>query len=67
MKIKEIKELHQKKIEELKIMLEKIAKEIVNFRMEKQSGKLKNVSLLNKKKREVARIKTIIKEKEINL
>ena len=67
MKVKEIKELHQKKKEELKIMLEKIAKEIVNFRMEKQSGKLKNVSLLNKKKREVARIKTIIKEKEINL
>lgn len=67
MKRKEIKELHQKNKEELKIMLEKTAREIVNLRMEKQSGKLKNISFLNQKKRELARIKTIIKEKEISL
>jgi len=67
MKRKAIAELHQKNKEELKTMLDKANLEVVHLKMEKQSGKLKNVSSLNKKKREVARIKTILKEKESNL
>lgn len=67
MKRKAITELHQKNKEELKTMLDKTNLEVVHLKMEKQSGKLKNVSSLNSKKREVARIKTILKEKESNL
>jgi len=35
--------------------------------MEKQAGKLKNVRLLERKKHELAIVKTIFKEKELNL
>ena len=67
MKRKAIKELHQKNKEELKTMLDKAVLESVHLKMEKQSGKLKNVCSLGEKRKEVARIKTILKEKESNL
>ena len=67
MKKKAIKELHQKNKEELKTMLDKAIPEVVHLKMEKQSGKLKNVGLLGEKRKEIARIKTILKEKESNL
>jgi len=66
MKIKEVKELTMKKEEELKKMIEKNSLEIVKLKMEKQVGKLKNISLLREKKRDLARLKTILKDKELN-
>jgi ribosomal protein L29 len=65
MKLKEKKEYHQKSLEELKQQVKKIAEELVKLKMEKQTGKLKNVNLISQKKNHLAVIKTILKEKEL--
>ncbi|MBM3205460.1 50S ribosomal protein L29 [Candidatus Shapirobacteria bacterium] len=67
MKKNQKKELHQKNNEELKQLIGKMNEELVKLKMEKQAGKLKNVRLLERKKHELAIVKTIFKEKELNL
>jgi large subunit ribosomal protein L29 len=65
MKAKDIKQLHQKSKEELNKMLKEAQEELVRIKMEIATRKLKNTHLLMKKRHEVARIKTIIHEKEL--
>lgn len=64
MKRKKLQELRSKKIQELKVLIYEAEKELVKLRMEKASGKLKDISALRQKRKEIAVIKTLIKEKQ---
>lgn len=64
MKGKKLQELRSKKIQELKVLIYEAEKELVKLRMEKASGKLKDISALRQKRKEIAVIKTLIKEKQ---
>ena len=60
MKKKEIKKLT--KSEALK-NLDKLKKDLFNFRFQKINGQIKNPSLIKETKRNIARLKTLILEK----
>lgn len=64
MKIKEKKELQQKSIKELKLLLQQVKEELFRLRLEKFQKKLKNTSSIFQKRKDIARILTILKEKE---
>lgn len=59
------KELHQKTIEELRSLLQNIIDELFSLRLEKSQKKLKNTSLIAVKRKDLAIIQTILKEKEL--
>lgn len=52
-------------INELNILLGNTQKELMDFKMEMKIGKLKDVHAVKKKRKEIARIKTIVREKEL--
>lgn len=64
MKSKGIKELHTKTMAELKTTLNEARIELFNFKLEKVQNKLKNLRSLFHLKKDIARIQTILKEKE---
>ncbi|MBI2195663.1 MAG: 50S ribosomal protein L29 [Candidatus Levybacteria bacterium] len=65
MKTKDIKDLHSKTEEELKGMY-KIAKEdLLELNLSKSLAKLKNTSSIFSKKKDIARILTILRGKEL--
>ena len=66
MKKKELEELRTKTIEELKKLIRKTQEELVRLKIEKKAGKLKDVHQPRKKSDDLARLKTILKEKELN-
>lgn len=57
------KELHDKTIAELRTMLTEYEKDVATIAVSQNAGKMKNVALLGKKRKDVARILTIISEK----
>lgn len=63
MKASEVKELKTKSVDELTRELLRVRKEQFNLRMQKASGQLGQVHLLNEARRDIARIKTVIREK----
>lgn len=63
--INQVKDLIGKSITELKQILTEAQNNWVGLRMEHKIGKLKDVHSLRKKRKEIARIKTVIKEKEL--
>lgn len=65
MKRKQIQELHQKETGELRKLLSQAQDELVKLRMDLEAKKIKDVHVLAKKRDEIARIKTILKEKEL--
>lgn len=65
MKKKQLVELHTKSIKELKDLAKKIQEELVQLQTDLGAGKLKNVNQIKFKRHDLARIKTIIKEKEL--
>lgn len=67
MKKKELKELHQKNQQDLQSLMKKTQEEMVKLKMDRKAGRLKNVRLPENKRHDLARIKTILKEKELNL
>jgi large subunit ribosomal protein L29 len=67
MKKKEMNELKEKDLKALKDLAKKVDQEIFKLKMDKRTAKLKNVSSLGQKRRDLAKIKTIIREKELNL
>ncbi len=67
MKKKELKELHQKSQQDLQSLMKKTQEELVKLKMDRKAGRLKNVRLPENKRHDLARIKTILKEKELNL
>jgi large subunit ribosomal protein L29 len=65
MKKKQLAELHTKGREELKKSLEELQTELTKLKTDLGAGKLKDVQQVKKKKRDLARIKTMIREKEL--
>lgn len=65
MKKKELKELETKSISELNQMIKEAGLELLKLKMEKGAGKLKDTQAVNKKRRKLAWLKTILKEKEL--
>ncbi|MBI1982202.1 MAG: 50S ribosomal protein L29 [Candidatus Levybacteria bacterium] len=64
MKSKDIKELHAKAKEELKNMLLQAKNELFSLKMQLKQNKLKNKRLIFLKRKDIARMITILKEKE---
>lgn len=58
------KELREKTIDELKKLLSETQENVYGLRLERINRKLKNVSQMKKARHTVARVLTIIKEKE---
>ncbi|MBI2594304.1 50S ribosomal protein L29 [Candidatus Curtissbacteria bacterium] len=65
MKKKELDETKTKSLSELKKQLKELEKEKVKSQLELAMGKLKNVHLPGQKKRDIAKLRTIIKLKEL--
>lgn len=61
----EIKELREKEKSELVKLLKEARLELVKLRSERRIGSLSDGSTITKKRKELARILTILKEKEI--
>ena len=57
-------ELREKSVEELQTNLQELYKNQFNYRMQKGTGQLAQVHLLGDTKKDIARIKTIITEKQ---
>ena len=62
MELKKMRELTEV---ELKAELEKMKKELFNLRFQHVTGQLENPVKMRELKREIARVKTIIREKEL--
>lgn len=60
------KELHQKKIEDLRKMLDDKRHELVTSRLSHTRGKLKNPRLLRTLSDEIAQLLTILRGKELD-
>ncbi|HUW21341.1 MAG TPA: 50S ribosomal protein L29 [Candidatus Bathyarchaeia archaeon] len=65
MKKKELKSLFEKSVKELQRILRDWTKEMLDMRFRLKTGKLKDLHALMKKRHNIARIKTIIRKKEI--
>ncbi|OGD92531.1 50S ribosomal protein L29 [Candidatus Curtissbacteria bacterium RIFCSPHIGHO2_01_FULL_41_44] len=63
MKNKDLNELKNKSIENLKKIIADQEKEEKQTRLKLKIGKIKNVHLANQKRKDIAKIKTIIAEK----
>lgn len=64
MKRNEIKALSQKTVAELDKELLKLSHDLANMRLQKKVGKLSSVSKLRNLSDDIARIKTVLTEKE---
>lgn len=64
MKTKDIKDLHTKTMEELGGMYEAARAELLELNLSKSQNKLKNLRSVFLKKKDIARVLTILKEKE---
>ena len=62
--MKNLKELRNINEKDLKNKITDFRKESLNLRFQKTSGQLENTSRISKVKKEIARIKTVIKEKK---
>jgi len=65
MKTKEKNDLHTKSIVELRTMLKTAKDAVFTSKLEKSQNKLKNTSSLSLKRKEIAQVLSIMKEKEI--
>ncbi|MCL4339281.1 50S ribosomal protein L29 [Patescibacteria group bacterium] len=65
MKKSVFKDLRNKSDEELKKMVADTKKELVKIMIQHKSGKLKDVMLSRRKKKDIARMLTILREKKI--
>ena len=64
MKRKEVKDLFSLAIPELVSRIVSIQADLKNIHIERKLGKLKNTNLTGQKKKDIARLKTVIKIKE---
>lgn len=63
---KDLKEISTKTIEELKEILITKKEDLFNLRLEKTQNKLKNTRSIYTTRKEIARILTLIREKELS-
>jgi len=64
MKASEFKELREKSVQELGEELLRLRKEHFHLRMHKASGQLGQIHLLGQTRKDIARVKTLITEKQ---
>ena len=67
MKAKEIKEIRGLSVEDLNKKLNELKKDLFMLRMQHATNQLDNPLQIAAVKKDIARIKTIIREKEINI
>ncbi len=67
MKAKEIKEIRGLSIEKLEAKLQELKKDLFMLRMQHATNQLDNPMQIAAVKKDIARIKTIIREKETNV
>ncbi len=67
MKAKEIKEIRGLSIEKLEAKLQELKKDLFMLRMQYATNQLDNPMQIAAVKKDIARIKTIIREKETNV
>ena len=65
MKTKELKELKEKSLSELDTDLKNKKTELFNLRFKLATGQLENSSAIRDCKRDIARVKTIIRQREM--
>ncbi len=65
MKQEEIKQLHQKSRAQLQQMLEEIQAKLAKAKLELKVGQLEDVNLTDKLSDDIARIKTVMREKQL--
>lgn len=65
MKKNDIKALHQKDQKELSKMLKEMSLMLAQARLQKKAGKLQNVSKIAMLADDIARVKTVLKMKEL--
>lgn len=58
-------DLREKSVEELKAELVNLAKEQFNLRMQISTGQGNNTAQLNNVKKDIARVKTVLREKQV--
>ena len=63
MKAKELRDLDRSELEEKELALKQ---EIFNLRFQKATGQLGNTAMLGKTKKDLARVKTILRELDFN-
>ena len=59
------KELHELTVEELNTKLKELSEELFNLRFRHAIGQLENSASLKTCKKEIAKVKTILREKEL--
>lgn len=64
MKRKEITELKQKNLKELRALLEEMTSKLIKLQMEGKTGKSKNVRAVSRTRDDLARIMTVIRGKK---
>jgi large subunit ribosomal protein L29 len=67
MKAKEIKEIRGLSVEKLEAKLQELKKDLFMLRMQHATNQLDNPMQIANVKKDIARIKTIIREKETNV
>ena len=67
MKAKEIKEIRELSVEKLEAKLQELKKDLFMLRMQHATNQLDNPMQIANVKKDIARIKTIIREKETNV
>ena len=67
MKTKELKEIRSLSVEKLEEKLQELKKDLFMLRMQHATNQLENPMQLAAVKKDIARVKTIIREKETNI
>ena len=67
MKAKEINQVRELSVEKLEEKLQELKKDLFMLRMQHATNQLDNPLQINTVKKDIARIKTIIREKETNV
>ena len=60
------KELRDLSVEELREREGELKQELFNLRIQKATGQLGNTAILGKTKRDLARVKTVLRESEVS-
>jgi large subunit ribosomal protein L29 len=60
------KQFHEMSTEELKVKLKDLKQELFNLRFQHATGQLANPLTLNTCKKDIARVMTVIRERELN-
>ncbi len=60
-----LQDIREKSVDELKTLVVDLKKELFNLRLQKSTNKLENTASISNTKRTIARVKTVITEKEV--